>query len=137
MTRVPQTPGPYVRAALRTFLATQPLPDGVTAFQVASSVPKDWSVDSGVVLIVVADDGGPVDWPVKSSHTVRLVVRAKGEPLADPIASVCAGHILDTLPEGLAYMSKRATFTKARDTKTGADMASFTVTATVRTRETV
>lgn len=96
--------------------------------------PKDWSLDDKRPMVLVADDGGPLDWPVKSDHTIRITVGSDDLPNSRRIARKCLGHILDNLPEGLAAIRKNGTaLTEAQHSQTGADLASGTVTAVIRT----
>lgn len=129
-TRVQGEPVDAVRAALATHLAGEdPLPRIAT-----HKWPKDWSLDDGRPLVLIADDGGPVDWPVKSDHTIRITVGWDDIPQVRRIARKCLGHILDSVPAGLAAVRKNGTaLTEAQHSQTGADLASGTVTAVIRT----
>ena len=133
-------PTPIVCAALREFFAQ---PDNIDLFggQVwvsAENVPEGWQLLTDPPLVTVHDDGGPEQWPVKRDVTVRVTVRARGIPQAKRVAARAGGHLHDTLPAGFAALSRNgAGFVIARDSDTGADMASFTVTAVVATIETV
>jgi hypothetical protein len=96
--------------------------------------PLDWSLDDGRPLVLIADDGGGVDWPVKSDHTIRITVGSDDVPTSRRIARKCLGRILAIVPEGLAAIRKNGTaLTEAQHTQTGADIASGTVTAVIRT----
>lgn len=96
--------------------------------------PKDWDLSDGRPLVLIADDSGPLDWPVKSDHTIRITVGSDDVPTSRRIARKCLGHILANLPEGLAHIRKNGTaLTEAQHSQTGADMASGTVTAVIRT----
>lgn len=132
MTRVPGDPVPFVKASLVALLTDEdPVPEIAT-----HKWPKSWSLDSGKPLVLVADDGGPLDWPVKSEHEVRITVGGDDVPTVRRIARKCIGHILDNLPEGLAHIRRDGiTLTEAQHTATGADLASGTVTVIVRTTE--
>lgn len=102
--------------------------------RIADEVPDDWSVDTDTPLIVVADDGGPIDWPVKSSPLVRCTVYANGKQTAKQLRRVSMGALLSAPIPGVAHIRRTGIgYTDARDPDTGADMASFTVTATVIT----
>lgn len=126
--RIPGSPAPLVKADLVAFLTT-------TA-RVVRDVPDKWTPTDGP-LVLVADDGGPLDWPIMSRNTVRITVFAEGKDPARTIALRCAGHLHDNVPAGIAHISRSGTsILEARDPQTGADMASFLVTAAVRTVET-
>ncbi|ALM17617.1 hypothetical protein [Mycobacteroides abscessus] len=127
--------------ALEAFVALPPnvgLFGGVCRISV-EEVPQDWSLRIGPPLITVHDDGGPEQWPIKRDPTIRITVRARGADLADRVARRVHGYLHDNRPPGVAHIFRTggSVFVTARDTDTGADMASFTVTAAVRTIETV
>jgi hypothetical protein len=127
--KVPGSPAPLVKAALVSFLTT-------TA-RVVRDVPDKWTPSVGPVVLV-ADDGGPLNWPVMSRNTVRVTVFAEGKDAARLIALRCAGHLHDNTPAGITHVFRDGgTILEARDPQTGADMASFLITATVRTVEIV
>lgn len=125
--RVPGDPKPIIREALRAFYG-----DG---FRVAADVPKDWTLSSNIPLITVHDDGGPLNWPILSRNMIRVVVRGQGNPLVRQIAGRGAGYLHDNVPAGLEDIHRTGgtALQEGFDTDTGADMASFVVTATIRT----
>lgn len=126
----PGDPKPPVKAALLALFAG----DAGPRPRVAMDVPTDWDLKSGIPLVTVHDDGGPLQYPILSHHTIRVTVRANGNPLARSIANRASGNLHNHLPAGLEKVRLNGTaLTEARDTDTGADLASFTVTATVRT----
>lgn len=133
-------PTPMVTGALRGFFA-HPSNVGLFGGEVivaAEDVPDDWQLLTSAPLITVHDDGGPEQWPVKRDVTVRVTARARGVPLAKRVASRANGFLHDNRPTGLAALSDNgAGFVIARDSDTGADLASFTVTAVVATIQTV
>lgn len=114
-----------VKASLVTFLG-----DGV---RVVRDVPDTYKPKSGP-LVLVADDGGPMQWPVLSKNIVRVTAMGDGMDLVRGIAGRCMGHIFEDIPNGLSHIRRNGTtLLEGRDPKTGADFVSFTVTATVRT----
>lgn len=129
-TRVQGDPVPPVKAALVAFLADDdPLPRIATR-----KWPTTWSLADKTPLVFIADDGGDVDWPVKSDHTIRITVGSDDAEVSSAIARRCLGHILDNLPEGLAKVRPNGTallVTQHKDT--GADLASGTVEVVIRT----
>lgn len=128
--RVLGDPKQPVKVALLALFAG----DAAPVPRVATEVPKDWNLESGVPLVTVHDDGGPLQWPIMSRNIIRVTVRAAGNPLARTIAGRAAGELHDNVPAGLENIRLIGTaLTEAFDTDTGADLASFTVTATVRT----
>lgn len=130
-TRVQGEPVDAVKAALVAYLADE----GITARIATHKWPKDWKLGDAP-LVLVADDGGPVDWPVKSQHTIRVTVGSDSVPTSRRIARKCLGHILANLPEGLAHIQRNGTaLTDAQHSQTGADLASGTVIAVIRTED--
>lgn len=127
---VPGQPAPLVKAALVSFLAG-------TA-RVVRDVPNTFDFKANIPVVLVADDSGPLYWPVYSKNTVRVTVFGNGIDAVEDLAGRCAGHLHDNVPAGLSHIKRNGTgVLVAKDPKTGADMASFTVTATVRTANTV
>lgn len=102
--------------------------------RVADEVPGNWVVDTDPPLAVVQDDSGPTTWPVFTVATIRVTLYARGKQTAKELRRRTMGVLLAAVPVGLAHISHEGIgYTEARDTDTGADMASFTVAATVRT----
>ena len=132
-------PIPLFTAELRDFFAAESNTDLFGEVIVAAEdVPDDWELLTDPPLVTVHDDGGLTDWPVKRTPTVRVTVRAHGKPLAKRVAARADGHLHDHWPTGILSLKRNgAGFVIARDSDTGADMASFTVTAVVATIETV
>lgn len=99
------------------------------------SVPDRWKPADGTLLIV-ADDGGPTMWPVKSSHTVRLTGWASGRTEARRVAALAAGLLGDGRPSGVVSVgSDMGSILDARDDNTGAVLASVLIVAHARTVE--
>lgn len=126
--------------ALRPFFA---LPSNVALFGgevivAAEDVPAGWKLLTDPPLVTVHDDSGPDDWPVSRRATIRVTAWARGGPLAKRVAARAHGHLHDNFPAGVASVSRKgAAFVVARDSDTGADLVSFTVTAVIPTTETV
>ena len=111
------------------------LDDIITNAAVRLSVPDKWTPTDGALLIV-ADDGGPALWPIKSRHTIRLTAWADGRTLARGIAAYAAGLLGDGRPTGVAHVERdMGTILDARDPNTGAILASVLITAHARTVE--
>ena len=109
------------------------LDDIITNADVRLSVPDTWTPADGALLIV-ADDGGPTLWPIKSQHTIRLTAWADGRTLARGIVSYAAGLLGDGRPTGVANIARdMSTVLDARDSNTGAILASVLITAHART----
>ena len=103
--------------------------------EVRLNVPEKWQPSSGAIL-VVADDGGPTWWPIKSQHTIRLTAYAAGRSEARSVAALAAGLLGEGRPPGVASIdSDMGTILDARDRNTGAMLASILITAHARTVE--
>lgn len=125
MTTVPGNPAAPVKASLVTYLGSDA--------RVVRDVPDTYKPTSGA-LVLVADDGGPMQWPIKSDNIVRVTAMGNGMDLVRGIAGRCMGHLFEHIPTGLAHIKRNGTtLLEGRDPKTGADFCSFTVTAAVRT----
>lgn len=122
---VPGNPAAMVKASLVTYLAGDA--------RVVRDVPDTYKPSSGA-LVLVADDGGHMEWPIKSDNIVRVTAMGNGMDLVRGVAGRCMGHIFADIPAGLSHIRRNgATLLEGRDPKTGADFCSFTVTAVVRT----
>lgn len=111
------------------------LGERIANVDVRLSVPDRWTPASGALLII-ADDGGPMMWPVKSRHTIRLTAWAAGRTQARDIATLAAGLLGDGRPSGVASVdAEMGTVLDARDENTGAMLASVLITAHARTVE--
>lgn len=107
----------------------------ITDADVRLNVPEKWTPDATPVL-VVADDGGPVYWPIKSEHTVRLTAYGSGRTQVRAIASLAAGLLGFGRPTGIAYVdSDMGGVLDARDPETGAFLASVLLTVQAKTVE--
>lgn len=101
---------------------------------IAGELPAGWqAITAPVPVIVVDDDGGPVTWPIYGRPIVRVTVYANGKQTAKHFRAIALGAIMGTPILGLALHTTGIGYTEARDPETGADLASFTVTATVPT----
>ena len=99
------------------------------------NVPEKWTISSNPVL-VIADDGGPVKWPIKSQHTIRLTAYGSGRTQVRAIVSIAAGLLGEGRPSGVASInSDMGGILDARDSATGAFLASVLVTAQASTVE--
>lgn len=127
-------------ARLREFFA---LPANTALFGgevvvAAEDVPASWQLLTSPPLVTVHDDGGPESWPVLRDATIRITVRAHGKPMAKQVAIRAGGWLHDNWPAGVTALKRAgAGFVMASDSETGADMASFTVTAVMATVQTV
>lgn len=123
-------PAALVKASIVAFLADE----NIDARVATRKWPQNWALAEGRPLVLIADDGGGLDYPVKSDHTIRITVGSDDADVSARIARKCLGHILANLPEGLAHIRRNGTaLTEAQHSQTGADIASGTVTAVIRT----
>ena len=101
--------------------------------QVRLNVPDKWTPADGPIL-VVADDGGPTLWPIKSQHIIRLTSYAAGRTEARSIVTLAAGLLGDGRPAGVASIgSDMGSVLDSRDSNTGAMLASVLMTAHAKT----
>ncbi|CAM3038672.1 hypothetical protein [Skermania piniformis] len=126
---VPTDPLP----ALREFLAERwaerdPRP------RVALNLSSDWTRHTGPE-VVLADDSGPMRWPVETLPQLRVTVYAGGRSIARDVAGVTLGWLLCLRVPGIAKILPGAALIDARDPDTTGHVASFTVRARVRTHE--
>ena len=127
--RVPGDAVPPIQNRLRTFDWGALTPPEVRDERPAVYDPATY----GRPIITVQDDGGPSMWPVWSRVVIRCTVYANGLQTAKLYRRVATGAILAAVPSGLHVAKDGLGYTEARDPDTGADLASVTVTATVRT----
>lgn len=123
--RVPGDAVPAIVAAYETFFGP--------AVTVGEEVPAEWDVATMPPLIIVSDDSGPTLWPVWTEPLIRSTVYANGKQTARLLRRTATGVLLAHVPFGMHIAKTGIGYTEGRDPDTGADLASFTVTATVRT----
>lgn len=91
----------------------------------------DWELGSDPELVVF-DDGGPLDqWPVNTRPTIRVTSWTTGRDLT--YIHHVLGLLLCTRVPGIASILPGTSVIEARDSRTSADLASFTVRTRVRT----
>lgn len=123
--RVPGDASPAVKAALAAFFGA--------AVRVVDEVPTGWDAAVDAPLMVVSDDGGPTIWPIWSEPLIRTTVYANGRQTAKDLRRTATGALFANVPAGMHIQRTGIGYTDARDPDTGADLASFTIGATVRT----
>ncbi|MDV6271103.1 hypothetical protein [Rhodococcus globerulus] len=111
-----------------------PLP-GVKA---ALNLDKEWKPEDGNGVatdpaVVVFDDSGPLDWPVSSTHQIRITVWSNSRTRSRAIAKLCLGWLLCLKVPGITHVSPGSNLIDDLDPNNGGLMASFTVNAKVRT----
>lgn len=102
--------------------------------EVRSNLPDKWTPGQRPVL-VVADDGGPQQFPVSTDATIRLTAYAAGQTAARAIVTRAWGLLLCRRVPGLARVRPGIRpFDVGKDTKhPDAILASATVLARIRT----
>ncbi|QMU22504.1 hypothetical protein [Gordonia rubripertincta] len=102
--------------------------------EVRSNVPDKWTPGQAPVL-VIADDGGPEQFPVSTSATIRITGWASGQTEARAIVTRAWGLLLCSRVPGLARVRPGIRpFDVGKDVKhPTAILASATVLATIRT----
>ena len=104
---------------------------------VAVGVPEDWGHDSDT-HIEVAFDGTPTIRAafggvlMSADGTLRIVVRAQTTAEAKRIALLCQGLLIGSTGHGITAIRPGVGVQPARDPQTNAELAGFTVLATVR-----
>ncbi|MFC9769683.1 hypothetical protein [Rhodococcus jostii] len=127
--RIPSDPAVAVKDHLAT--TVPPLLTGIDpTFGVI--LPGDWTPTSAP-RVVVFDDSGPTVWPIATRPLLRITVWASGRSRARQIAGLCLGILLAHSIPAIATIRDPSSILDARDSHTGAVMASFTVRATART----
>lgn len=118
----PTDAAPLIKAWLK------PLVPGVT---VRLEHDEDWGLGSAPELVIF-DDGGPMNqWPINTSPTIRVTSWTTGRDVS--IINRVLGLMLCTPIPGIANVLPGTAVLETRDSKTGADLASFTVRTRVRT----
>ena len=100
---------------------------------VALELPAKWKLGDDPVL-VIADDGGPLDmWPAATAPTIRGTSWTSGRETK--YAYAVMARLLTARIPGVAAVVPGAGFLEARDSKTGGDLASFTVLTRVHAQQ--
>ena len=125
MTRIPQDAAHLVKTELAARAAVDH-----PELSVVLEVPSGWRFGDGP-LLVIADDGGPVAWPVSTSPTIRVTSWTSGRDRT--FVHWAMGQLLARRFPRLAGVQPGTGVIEARDKATRADLASFTVLTRVRT----
>lgn len=106
--------------------------DGATA---GVAVPDDWSPDGSDPFVKVSTDGTPLmGWPIVGWPTVRVVVFSAHPGVSDDIARLVQGCLCAHQGgDGITHYAPLSGPLGDRDPASGAELAAFTVRATVRT----
>lgn len=123
---------PDPEIALRALLDELIAPHEPTA-TVTVGVPTDWTPASPPHLEVAWDGTPNMTHPVVAHATIRVVVRAKLTTDAKRIAALAQGLLLaHDGSDGISVIRPLTGILPARDPLTEAELASFTVRASVR-----
>lgn len=102
---------------------------------VRATLPTDWTPKAAPGLIV-SDDGGPADYPIRTIHTVRITAWGSGRDTVHALAAEAAGRLVAGRPPGVVHTSRRAgAVLDARDPATGAVLASVLITSQTRMKD--
>jgi hypothetical protein len=125
MVRVQADLLPQLRAALQS---------ETVGAEVRADLPNNWTVDSQPAL-VLADDGGPLQWPIKSRNTIRITGWGKDRVAVRRMVARAVGTLHDARLPRLVVSRSSSAVIEARDKTTGAWLASALMTITARTTE--
>ena len=96
-------------------------------------LPSDWKLGDDPVL-VVADDGATMKmWPAATDPTIRATTWTSGRNTSYAYAAM--SRLLTARIDGVAAIRPGAAFLEDRDSSTGGDLVSFTVSTRVRTQK--
>lgn len=102
---------------------------------VRETLPTGWT-PAGPIGLIVSDDGGPAEYPVRTKHTVRITAWGDNPTAVRALAAEAAGRLVVGRPPGIAYTSPRSgAVLNARDAATGAYLASVLVTTQARMKD--
>lgn len=117
---------------VKAFLIDQFAAAGAPFNTVRVALNADWEPGGGPQLVLF-DDGGPMEWPIDTRVTVRATVWSTGRDLSRTIAHRAIGLLLSKPIPGVAQVLPGMNVMDARDSKTLAELATFTVRTRVRT----
>lgn len=125
MVRVQRNPLPQLRDWLQ---------DRTVDADVRKDLPPKW-IPGDRPVIIVADDGGHMRWPVMSRHTIRITGWGDDPVSVNRMVAVAVGELHAGRLPGLRVLSSSGTILDARDKATGARLASALMTIVARTVE--
>ncbi|WP_336793014.1 hypothetical protein [Gordonia malaquae] len=114
---------------IKDWLAVE-LPKIWPQVRVVLELPDDWELGADPVL-VVADDAGPVVWPILTAHTIRIYSMTTGRDTE--YVRRALGLLLSQKVPGIASILPGTSVIEARDKRTRGDLASATVRVRART----
>ncbi|WP_367582246.1 hypothetical protein [Tsukamurella tyrosinosolvens] len=102
---------------------------------VRATLPTDWTPKAAPGLIV-SDDGGPAEYPIRTKHTVRITAWGADPDTVRKLAAEAAGRLVAGRPPGIVHTAKTAgAVLDARDPATGAVLASVLITSQTRMKD--
>lgn len=123
---------PDVERAVCDLLETLVAPHEPTV-TIGVAVPDDWTIESAAHLQVVSDGISPRSRPVIARAAVRVVVRAASTTEAKRLAALAEGLLLAHRGgDDISSITPLAGVLPARDPDTNAELASVSVSVTVR-----
>jgi hypothetical protein len=125
MVRVQDDPLPRLR---------QWLQDRTADVDIRADLPDKW-IPGNRPVVIVADDGGPMEWPIKSRHTIRITGWGDDRVLVRRMVAVAVGELHGAQLSGLVVSRSSGAVIEARDSTTGGRLASALMTITARTVE--
>lgn len=102
---------------------------------VKETLPTDWTPEASGPVVVIADDSGPMRWPVATKPLVRVTAWGRGRTQVVDLAGTAIGLLLCKPIDGIASVTPGTAVVADRDGKTGGWFATFAVNTTVRTAE--
>ncbi|WP_019204581.1 hypothetical protein [Tsukamurella sp. 1534] len=103
---------------------------------IRDSLPTNWNPTTGPAGLIISDDGGPAEYPVRTKHTVRITAWGNDKPTVRALAAEAAGRLVAGRPPGIVHTSKSAgAVLDARDPGTGAHLASVLITSQARMKD--
>ncbi|QLF83989.1 tail terminator [Gordonia phage Upyo] len=97
----------------------------------AAQLDPNWTKASAPALVVFDDSGG-MDWPVRTNPTLRVVVWAKDLATARPIAAYALGQTLSRKADGFSQVLPGTGLLDATDSNNNGIMVSYTVRTRLR-----
>jgi hypothetical protein len=110
------------------------LQDQTAAADVRADLPDKW-IPGNRPVITIADDGGPMQWPIKSRHTIRITGWGDDRVAVRRMVAVAVGELHGAQLPGLVVSKSSGAVIEGRDSATGGRFASALMTINARTVE--
>lgn len=102
-------------------------------YSVGLSLPDRWRPERSPNALVVADDGGAVEWPIAVHPRIRVTAWSFDRNHARDAAGWALGVLLTKPVPGVAQIRDPSAILDAVDSRNGGHMAGFTVAVRART----